>query len=128
MSQAQEPVGLADATEDAGGTPAEILGARLIDAWCEAKGKQIPWSKAVEISAIVTRMPAEERARLLSLDDDGAAVPTDRQTADLAALVRQLAHALRKAAPGNDLADRAVDYLKRAGLQGSPLRTTGEQQ
>lgn len=41
---------------------------------------------------------------------------------DLAALVRQLVHSLRKAAPGNDLSDRAVDYLTRHGLQGLPLR------
>lgn len=41
---------------------------------------------------------------------------------DLAALVRRLAHSLRKAAPGNDLPEKALDYLKRESLQGSPLR------
>lgn len=41
---------------------------------------------------------------------------------DLVALVNRLARALRKAAPGNDLADKAVDYLRRKGLQSSPLR------
>lgn len=44
------------------------------------------------------------------------------EVGDLAALVRQLAHSLRKAAPGHELANRAVDYLVRKGLQGSPLR------
>lgn len=104
------------------GTPAEILCSRLIDAWCDANGGQIPWDKAIEITAITTKLPDAERLRLLTLDDDGSAVPADRQVADLAALVKHLAHQLRKAAPDNDLAGRAVDYLKREGLQGSPMR------
>lgn len=41
---------------------------------------------------------------------------------ELAMLVRQLVHSLRKASPGNDLADRALDYLKRHGLAGTFLR------
>jgi hypothetical protein len=41
---------------------------------------------------------------------------------DLAMLVRRLAHSLRQAAPSNDLPDKALDYLQRKGLQGSPLR------
>ena len=46
---------------------------------------------------------------------------------DLSALVRQLAHRLGKAAPDSDLPARALDYLKRKGLQGSPLRNAGDQ-
>lgn len=46
---------------------------------------------------------------------------------DLAALVARLARELRRAAPGNDLPDRAVDYLKRHGLQGSPFRAPAAQ-
>ncbi|MCS3467107.1 hypothetical protein M2401_000828 [Pseudomonas sp. JUb42] len=42
---------------------------------------------------------------------------------DLSALVRQLVQRLRKAAPDNDLPEKAMDYLKRKGLQGSPLRS-----
>lgn len=49
------------------------------------------------------------------------AAPVD----DLAMLVGQLVQALRKAAPGHALADRAVDYLRRMELQGSPLRADG---
>ena len=45
----------------------------------------------------------------------------ERVTEDLAALVRKLAHSLRKAAPGNDLPEKALDYLKREALQGSPF-------
>jgi len=41
---------------------------------------------------------------------------------DLAQLVKQLVHQLRKAAPGNELSEKAMDYLKRKGLLGSPLR------
>ena len=41
---------------------------------------------------------------------------------DLVMLVRQLATKLRKVAPDTDLPERAIDYLKRHNLQGSPLR------
>lgn len=41
---------------------------------------------------------------------------------DLAMLVRRLVRSLEKANPGTDLAPQALDYLKRKGLQGSPLR------
>ncbi|WP_326999511.1 hypothetical protein [Comamonas testosteroni] len=40
---------------------------------------------------------------------------------DLAMLVRRLVHALRKAAPGNDLADQAMGYLTSYGLAGTFL-------
>jgi len=46
----------------------------------------------------------------------------ERVTDDLAALVRQLVRSLREAAPQHALPDKAMDYLKRKGLQGSPLR------
>ena len=41
---------------------------------------------------------------------------------DLASLLRRLAHSLRKAEPGNDLVERALDYLKRHGQAVSVLR------
>lgn len=47
--------------------PPEFLASRLIDAWCDAHGGQITWAKAVEISAIITKMPEEECQRLLEL-------------------------------------------------------------
>lgn len=52
---------------DADLEPPEQLAGRLIDAWCATHGKQIPWAKAVEISAIITKMPDSERERLLNL-------------------------------------------------------------
>lgn len=51
-------------------TPPEFLASHLIDAWVAAHGKQIPWKKAIEISAIVTKMTDEERDRLLTLGDE----------------------------------------------------------
>jgi hypothetical protein len=48
--------------------PPELLASCLITAWCNAHGKQIPWAKAIEITAIVTKMPEDEKARLLALD------------------------------------------------------------
>ena len=51
----------------------DALASRLIDAWCADKGKQIPWAKAIQIGAIVTKLSDEERDRLLHLgDDDGS--------------------------------------------------------
>ncbi|MFD2755966.1 hypothetical protein [Comamonas terrae] len=41
---------------------------------------------------------------------------------ELAMLVRRLVQSLRKAAPDNDLADQALDYLKRYGMGGTLLR------
>jgi hypothetical protein len=42
----------------------------LIDAWCRAFGKQIPWKKAVGIMAIIQKIPDEERDRLLAMGDE----------------------------------------------------------
>lgn len=50
------------------------------------------------------------------------AAARDDRVDDLAALVRQLARSLSKAAPDHALPAKAVDYLRRKGLQGSPLR------
>ncbi len=40
----------------------------------------------------------------------------------LAMLVRSLAHRLEKVSPGDTVASQANDYLRRKGLNGSPLR------
>lgn len=42
---------------------------------------------------------------------------------EMAMLVRVLARALRKADPGSERAQSALNYLKRKGLQGSVMRT-----
>lgn len=41
---------------------------------------------------------------------------------DLATLVRHLVRYIQKTAPDKELTDKALDYLKRKGLQGSPFR------
>lgn len=43
---------------------------------------------------------------------------------DLPVLTLRLVRSLRQAAPGNELPDKALDYLRRHGLLGSPLRAT----
>ncbi|MGU0809203.1 hypothetical protein ACSEQ5_14620 [Pseudomonas aeruginosa] len=50
--------------------PGEILAAKLIETWVAKHGKPAPWSKIVEITALATNMPNDERDRLLALDDD----------------------------------------------------------
>jgi hypothetical protein len=41
---------------------------------------------------------------------------------DLCALTKRFVQHLSKAAPGNDLSEKALDYLTRKGLQGCPMR------
>lgn len=49
----------------------DALASQLIDVWCADKGgRQIPWAKAVQIVAIVTKQPDAERDRLLHMDDE----------------------------------------------------------
>jgi hypothetical protein len=45
---------------------------------------------------------------------------------ELAMLVRQLVHSLRKVAPDNEISNRALDYLKRKGLSGNPMRAEAQ--
>lgn len=49
--------------------PAEALAARLIDVRAAALGHAVPWAEAVEITATITKMAAEEKAALLAMDD-----------------------------------------------------------
>ncbi|MDH0852385.1 hypothetical protein N5D66_31010, partial [Delftia tsuruhatensis] len=71
---------------------------------------------------------SELRTRALEADEEidrmlAAAPPAPAaRVDDLAALVKKLVQALRKAAPNHVLPAQALDYLKRQGLQGSPLR------
>ncbi len=51
-------------------TPPEALASHLIDVWIADKGSKIPWQKAVQITAIVTKMPDAERDSLLALGQE----------------------------------------------------------
>lgn len=65
-----EDVRIVPASED---WSRSALAGRLIDVWCADKGKQIPWAKAVQIVAIVTKQSDDERDRLLRMgDEDGS--------------------------------------------------------
>jgi hypothetical protein len=91
-------------------------------------------AKAVEIDEIYQQLQdilqetrKTNRAESLANARSSGLVLRERDTLraevdDLSALVRQLVHSLRKSAPGNELSEKALDYLKRKGLQGSPLR------
>ncbi|OHC11349.1 MAG: hypothetical protein A2002_04730 [Pseudomonadales bacterium GWC1_66_9] len=59
---------------------------------------------------------------------DTAAPEQDGRVEELAALARQLVHALRKAKPAHKLPGKALDYLKRKGLAGNPLRAEQAEQ
>ncbi|MHC9112235.1 hypothetical protein [Pseudomonas aeruginosa] len=68
--------------------PGEILAAKLIETWVTKHGKPAPWSTAVEITALATNMPNDERDRLLALDDDVDAQAQHSVPGNAAALVR----------------------------------------
>ncbi|WP_337056335.1 hypothetical protein [Pseudomonas sp. USHLN015] len=52
-----------------GSEPAEALAARLISERAAVLGHPVPWAQAIEITATITKMPDEEKAALLALDD-----------------------------------------------------------
>jgi hypothetical protein len=76
------------------------------------------WSGAGSVSIQEEWARKEVWSRMLAT----VAPPPAAYADDLVALVVNLVQALSAAAPDNDLAGHALDYLKRNGLQGSPLR------
>ena len=64
----------------------------------------------------------EVDALIAYIDGRTAGTALDPRVDDLAALIRQLVHSLKKSRPDSDLLARAMDYLQRKGLAGSPLR------
>lgn len=61
------------------------IASKLIDAWVVDKGKKIPWAKAVQIVAIVTKQSDAERDRLLRMgDEDGSCEMCGRSDAAIA--------------------------------------------
>ena len=84
------------------------------------------WKDLVEVSL---RDSASEGSVVTAVGSRVAPNAEGAQIADLAALVRQMARALTRDTSGlaakanHGLADRALDYLTRKGLQGSPLRS-----
>lgn len=85
--------------------------------------KRMLLAAACDIGAIGEALGAD-------MDDDGSAIEglaqDLRQKAkcvdDCAHLIRKLVHCRRQLATDDGLAEKALDYLKRKGLQGSPLR------
>ncbi len=80
-----------------------IRGEAIVECGCHLDHK-------ARAAAILGPEPREER--------EAAAAKVD----ELAALVRQLVRSLRKHSPDNETARKAMDYLRRHELQGSPLR------
>lgn len=79
-----------------------------------------------EILDVLERTQGElEGADILHDVEKQAHAKTKAVVEDLRMLVSRLAKALRKAAPDNELPGKALDYLIRNGLVGSPLRKVG---
>lgn len=81
----------------------------------------LAWHPAAAL-ALLDRLESAERELMPDCADPQAQAVAPAEVEDLAALVRKLVHSLNIAKPGSDLAKRAVEYLRRKGLQGSPLR------
>lgn len=79
-----------------GSEPAEVLAARLISERAAVLGHPVPWAQAIEITATITKMPDEEKAALLALDDapPAAGVPEDLREAVADAVAEALGEAL----------------------------------
>lgn len=56
--------------DENGGTPAEFLSHQLLVKRCEVLGRPLTWREAIELTALTTSMPDEERDKLLALDDE----------------------------------------------------------
>jgi hypothetical protein len=80
--------------------------------------QEMAFARAIEAHVLASQVIVKE-VRDAALED---AEDLQRNVADLSMLVAQLVRALRKAAPAHDLSVRAMDYLQREGLCGSPLR------
>jgi hypothetical protein len=74
------------------------------------------------IAYAISRMEDEDLRELVERHRYDTPARKGNQVDDLAALVRQLVYSLKKAKPDSDLVKRAMDYLVRQELQGSPLR------
>jgi hypothetical protein len=71
---------------------------------------------SAEISVCVPDVPDIQPEQLVDMWN------TQQPVEDLSALVQRLVRHLRKAAPDDELSDKAMDYLRRNGRLGSPLR------
>jgi hypothetical protein len=86
--------------------------------WCRTKTRCL----RAELGELPTA--AATRRNDVPATPPDAAATTHGETDDLAMLVVRLARSLNNHHPDNVLSAQAMDYLRRKGLQGSPLRRT----
>jgi hypothetical protein len=86
-------------------------------------GNVIIWSRRRDVvESVAVKYGRPVTPVIAYIDGRTAGTAPDERVEDLAALVRKLVRALRKADPATTLADGALGYLKRKGLAGSALR------
>lgn len=78
--------------EENGGTPAEFLSHSLLVKRSRVLGRPLTWREAIELTAMTTNMPDEERDKLLAIDDEPDAAAQDQGE------VRRLREALERIA------------------------------
>lgn len=64
--------------EENGGTPAEFLSHSLLVKRSRVLGRPLTWREAIELTAMTTNMPDEQRDKLLAIDDEPDAAAHDQ--------------------------------------------------
>lgn len=64
--------------EENGGTPAEFLSHSLLVKRSRVLGRPLTWREAIELTAMTTNMPDEQRDKLLAIDDEPDAAAQDQ--------------------------------------------------
>ena len=89
---------------------------------CKPRGRQA-WTICIDHGASIDISVIGHNAEMAGRDSERSADSlVETQVDDLAMLVRRLVHEVRKTNKESSVAIKAVDYLKRKGLQGSPIR------
>ena len=102
------------------GNPGAVVSHSHASVWGSESSVQCQWSGCGASSGWFLQGALASWNRRAALASPRAPLEVD----DLAALVRRLAHHVCKSEPDNDLAKRAMGYLQRHDLQGSPLRAS----
>jgi hypothetical protein len=82
----------------------------------------LEFRKLLHAMGAATGIPYHYNRLIAYIDGRATGTASDERVDDLAMLIRLLVRALSGASPDNRLIPRALDYLKRKGLAGSPLR------
>lgn len=105
--------------EENGGTPAEFLSHSLLVKRSRVLGRPLTWREAIELTAMTTNMPDDQRDKLLAMDDTA---PQPAPAQDVAGLVE----ALRKLDELPKQSGHAIPTAGRMRAEGLVIRAARE--